>query len=41
MPPPFVQLFTSVLPAFGQLGLTPKEEERMLASNPQRIAAVQ
>jgi len=39
-PPPFLQFFTSVLPAFRELGLTAEEEEQMLATNAQRLLAV-
>jgi phosphotriesterase-related protein len=40
-PPPYVQLFTNVLPAFHELGLTAEEEEQMMATNPQRLLPVQ
>jgi len=36
-PPPFLHMFTHTLPAFRRLGLTPDEEEQMMAANPQRI----
>jgi predicted metal-dependent phosphotriesterase family hydrolase len=39
--PPYLHLFTHTLPAFRRLGLTPEEEEQMLARNPQRIIPVQ
>jgi predicted metal-dependent phosphotriesterase family hydrolase len=40
-PPPYLQLLTSVLPAFRELGLTAEEEEQMMATNPQRLLPVQ
>jgi predicted metal-dependent phosphotriesterase family hydrolase len=40
-PPPYLQLFTSVLPAFRKLGLTQEEEEWIMARNPQRLLPVQ
>jgi predicted metal-dependent phosphotriesterase family hydrolase len=40
-PPPYLQLFASVLPAFRELGLTTEEEEQMMATNPQRLLPVQ
>ena len=40
-PPPFAYMFTDVLPAFWELGLTAAEEEQMLATNPQRVLPVQ
>ncbi len=39
-PPPFVQLFTSVLPAFRVLGMTAEEEAWMLVRNPARVLPV-
>ena len=39
-PPPFLYMFSHVLPAFRRLGLTPQEEQTMMASNPQRILPV-
>ena len=36
-PPPFLYMFTDTLPAFRELGLTPEEEETIMAGNPQRI----
>jgi phosphotriesterase-related protein len=38
--PPFVQLFTHVLPAFRALGLTEEEEDWMLRQNAQGVLAV-
>jgi phosphotriesterase-related protein len=39
-PPPFLQLFTQVLPAFRELGLAEAEEDWMMLVNPQRLLAV-
>ena len=40
-PPPFMYMFSDVLPAFRRLGLRPDEERTIMESNPRRIAAVQ
>ncbi len=40
-PPPFIHFFTNTLPAFRAMGLTPAEEETMMATNPQRVIPVQ
>ena len=40
-PPPFVYMFTAVLPAFREMGLTEEEEETVMATNPQRLLPVQ
>ena len=41
MPPhPFLYMFSHVLPALRRLGLTPQEEQTMMAANPQRILPV-
>jgi phosphotriesterase-related protein len=39
-PPPFVYIFTHVLPAFRKLGLTEEEEETIMIRNPQRILPI-
>ncbi len=39
-PPPYLYMFTHTLPAFRELGLTPEEENTMMATNPQRIIPV-
>lgn len=39
-PPPYLYMFTDVLPAFRKLGLTSEEEEMIMATNPQRILPV-
>ena len=39
-PPPFLYMFVETLPAFREMGLTPEEEETMMAENPQRILPV-
>jgi len=39
-PPPYLYMFTHTLPAFREMGLTPDEEEQMMAANPQRILPV-
>ncbi len=39
-PPPFLYMFTDVLPAFRELGLTADEERAIMETNPQRIVAV-
>lgn len=39
-PPPFLHMFTHTLPAFRRLGLTPGQEETIMAENPQRILPV-
>jgi len=38
---PFTHMFTHTLPAFRRMGLTPDEEEQMMALNPQRIIPIQ
>jgi len=40
-PPPYVYMFTDVLPAFRSMGLTAEEEDTMMRTNPQRILPVQ
>lgn len=40
-PPPWVYMFTRVLPVFRELGLTAAEEETIMRTNPQRILPVQ
>jgi len=39
-PPPFLYMFTHTLPAFREMGLTPEEEEALMAANPARILPV-
>lgn len=39
-PPPWLYLFTTVLPAFRELGLTAAEETALLETNPQRLLPV-
>jgi predicted metal-dependent phosphotriesterase family hydrolase len=39
-PPPFIYMFTHVLPAFRKLGLTEEEEETIMLRNPQRILPI-
>ena len=39
-PPPFLYMFTDVLPAFRKLGLNEKEEETIMVKNPQRILPI-
>ena len=39
--PPFLYMFSEVLPAFRRMGFTAAEEEAMMATNPQRIVPVQ
>lgn len=39
-PPPFVYMFTQVLPAFRALGLSPGEESQIMLQNPARIIPV-
>ena len=39
-PPPYLYMFAHTLPAFREMGLTPAEEETMMAANPQRILPV-
>jgi phosphotriesterase-related protein len=40
-PPPWVYLFTHVLPAFRQVGLTEAQERAIMEENPRRIIPVQ
>ncbi|MBS3762405.1 MAG: hypothetical protein KGZ25_03770 [Planctomycetes bacterium] len=40
-PPPFLYMFTDILPAFRELGLTPEEEEVIMLENPRRILSIQ
>lgn len=40
-PPPFLYMFSDVLPVFRRLGLTSQEEKTILESNAQRLLAVQ
>ncbi|MBN1675532.1 MAG: hypothetical protein JXR37_31110 [Kiritimatiellae bacterium] len=39
-PPPFLHMYTHTLPAFRKMGLTPEEEEQIMAKSPQRILPV-
>jgi hypothetical protein len=40
-PPPWLYLFTAVLPAFRSLGLTEAEERAIMETNPRRIIPIQ